>query len=322
VLESVVATNEVKRETVGASVATTLKGIAFIICAFFAVVGFLLCLHEVHLWAGIGTGGRKHELSELARKVWEEFKYVLEKGPIFIGVVALTAALTKVNTISKLISDFIAARGPIYGLATTVTNVESAVSGLAGTTRRLLDLEPTIKKTSEKLEEILQQIADLQRLNISERTQDESVEQSAAASVIETDVDENYDRLRELWNANCQRIDAVRQAILHKARRARFAKMPRTNYPAIINQLALERLISDATKDHSIELHKTFMSYKSRNRSVPDEAIGRLVVLDRMLENELGQQGATPQAADFVVETDEPGILSSSPKHETQTSPR
>jgi hypothetical protein len=249
-----VGTAETKAETVGASVATTLKGICLILCACFSVIGFLLCLHEFHLWAGLGTGGRKHELTELANKVWSEFKYVLEKGPVFIGVVALTAALTKVNTISKLISDFIAARGPIYGLATTVTNVESAVSGLSGTTRRLLELEPTIKKTSEKLEEILQQIADLQRLNISERTQDESTEQSATVSANQFDVDENYDRLRELWNANCQRIDAVRQAILHKSRRARFAKMPRTNYPAIINQLAAERLISEATRDHSIDI--------------------------------------------------------------------
>ena len=63
--------------------------------------------------------------------------------------------------------------------------------------------------------------------------------------------------------------------------------MPRTNYPAIINGLADERLISEAARDASLKLHSTFMSYRPRNKKISDQVVASLVVFDSMLEKEL-----------------------------------
>ena len=65
--------------------------------------------------------------------------------------------------------------------------------------------------------------------------------------------------------------------------------MPRTNYAAIINGLADDRFITASVREASLKLHSTFMSYKPRNRKIPDSAVGSLMALDKLLELELGR---------------------------------
>ncbi len=225
------------------------------------------------------------------KKLWEEFKFVIQYGGIFIGAVALAAAVAQIKTVAKLISDFIVARGPIYLLSSTITQVESSVGSLSKEVDRLSNFEPTMREMAEKIEETFAQIANLQRLTVSERTENSPEEtpptNGRAASPPPPSEEPNWERLRELWNNNGERLDKVIEAIPDKRRRGRFQRMPRTNYPAIINALADEKLISEAARTASLDLHSTFMSYKPRNRKIPDSVVASKEVLDAMLAVEL-----------------------------------
>lgn len=278
-----------------------------ILVLLLTLIGIAAVALEIHSWQ-IGTRWRPEDINaiiaaesparNLATRAWEDFKFILQYGALFIGAVAFAAALTKVRTISKIIADFIVARGPIYSLGTTITEVDNTVGKLSDQVARLSRLEPTIREISEKIEETFAQIANLQRLAISERT-GTSAEADLAPNRVNPNVaateptplapeeDKNWERLRELWNNNGERLDAVIDRISDKRRRARFQRMPRTNYPAIINALADDGYISNAARNASLQLHSTFMSYKPRNRKIPDEAVASLEVLDTMLAHEL-----------------------------------
>jgi hypothetical protein len=235
----------------------------------------------------------------LVAAIWDDLKFLVQYGALLIGAIAFAGALTQIKTIAKLISDFIVARGPIYSLGTTIAEVEKSVAKLSGEVDRLSKLEPTIREIAEKIEQTFVQIANLQRLTVSERT-DEAVGAGAATAqaVTESQEDRNWERLREIWNNNGERLDKVIAQIAVKRTRGKFQRMPRTNYPGIINSLADERFISEPARKASLQLHSTFMSYKPRNRSIPDSAVAALEVLDRMLEKELvladGDPGSTP----------------------------
>lgn len=271
----------------------------------FAIIGIAMAGLELHSWY-VGTRWRPEDINaliavesparSLAGRAWDEFKFLLQYGTLFIGAVAFATALTKARTISRIISDFIVARGPIYSLGTTITEVDRTVSMLSEQVARLSRLEPTIREISEKIEETFAQIANLQRLTISERseaTSENAVNQGADQRIqtqpieITEEEDRNWERIRELWNNNGERLDSVIERISDKRRRGKFQRMPRTNYPAIINALGDESYISDAARNASLKLHSIFMSYKPRNRKIPDEAVASMELLDRMLEHEL-----------------------------------
>ena len=102
------------------------------------------------------------------------------------------------------------------------------------------------------------------------------------------DAGANWERLRELWNANGARLDEVIERIPAKRLRTKFARMPKTSYPAIINALADAKFISEAARKASLDLNTTFMSYKPRNRKIPDAAVGAIELLDKQLAQEIG----------------------------------
>ena len=83
------------------------------------------------------------------------------------------------------------------------------------------------------------------------------------------------------------RLDEVIQGIANKRNRAKFVRMPKTSYPAIINALADAKFITEAARKASLELNAIFMSYKPRNRTIPDHAVGAMEVLDAQLQNEI-----------------------------------
>jgi hypothetical protein len=224
----------------------------------------------------------------LVAAVWDDIKFLIQYGGLFIGALAFAAALAQLKTISKLVSDFIVARGPIYALGTTILDAKASAAILAREADRLSQLGPTIREISERIEQTFAQVASLQRLAVSERTDAEAPAVGPVVAAQPSNEDKNWDRLRELWNNNGERLDNVIERIDDKRRRGKFQRMPRTNYPAIINSLGDEGYISDAARRASLDLHTAFMSYKPRNRKIPDSAVGAVEVLDRMLEKELG----------------------------------
>jgi hypothetical protein len=293
--------------------------LTFSICVL-AILGLVAIAVELYSWH-MGWRWRPEDINVLianesptrrfVSRIWEELKFVIQYGALFIGAVAFAVAISQIKTVARLISDFIVARGPIYALGTTITEVEKSVAVLSRDVDRLSKLEPAMTEMAEKIEETFAQIANLQRLTVSERSGpavEGAVPQSANGRTTQSISDEerNWERLRELWNANGERLDAVIERITDKRRRGRFRKMSRNNYPAIIDALATQGYISEPARKASQDLHSAFMSYKPRNRKIPDEAVGALEVLDRMLQKELGLPDDEPPKAPNSVDTDVP----------------
>jgi hypothetical protein len=279
-------------------------GLAYVLVTVLTLIG-LAAIGFIVYTLRTGTGWKPEDLNALlmydspamhtARAVWEDIKYLIQYGAYLIAAIAFFIAVAQVKTISKLISDFLVARGPIYELAGIFTKAEASMTKLAGEVDRLSKFEQIVQLTAERLEEALQQIGDLQRLQVSERTEDTpalpappaAVNGQAVTVTSAEDDQKNWESLRELWNANGRRLDDVIERIANKRQRTRFARMPRTNYPAIINGLADERLISETARGASLKLHSTFMSYRPRNRKISDQVVADLMVLGAMLEKEL-----------------------------------
>ena len=149
-------------------------GFLFSSIALLATIGLIGLLLEAYSWF-IGARWRPDDINALlshdgpamqvAREAWNDFKYILQYGAYFIAAVALLIAVTQIKAISKLMSDYLDARGSIYQLAATMSNAEETAKRLSGQADRLSHLEPTIKLMSEKVEEAMLKIGDLQRLS-------------------------------------------------------------------------------------------------------------------------------------------------------------
>jgi hypothetical protein len=272
-------------------------GFLYVLIASLAVTGAIGLLLETYSWQ-IGRRWQPHDINVIlahdsaaartAKAAWEDVKYILQYGAYFIAALALFIAATQIKTVAKLMSDFLASRGAIYQLTATMSSAEETARRLSDQANRLSKLEPTIQGMAEKVEETVLRLGDMQRLQVSERT-DEAVDTALAPADLPASTandDQNWERLREIWNANGVRLDEAMERIPDKRRRARFARMDRRNYPAIINGLADEHLISETARAKSLELHGIFVSYRPRNRRIPDDVIGSLTVLDSMLADE------------------------------------
>ena len=126
---------------------------------------------------------------------------------------------------------------------------------------------------NEKIDAAQEQVAELQRYTASQQAQ-------AGGT--------NWEKLRSLWYANTRRIDGVIDRIPNPRRRQRYRKMPRSEYTPIIRALAQDGLISAAAEDASMKLDSDFKAYLSGEKTLTDEAIGGLIVFDKLLEEQLG----------------------------------
>ncbi len=271
--------------------------------AALALVGFLGLLLEAYFWSS-GVRWHAEDINALLANdspfmhawlgIWAGLTFILQYGAYFLAALALLLAITQIKAISNLISLFIKARGPIYQLAATLSSAEQHAKDLAAQASRLTKLEPTIRAMSEQVEEAVLKIGDLQRQSVSERVDAAedgastpiSQGPSASDSAVE---DPNWDKLRELWNANGARLDVAIERIPDKRKRTRYSRMDRRNYPAIINGLADEGFITETARRGSLYLHSTFVKYRPRNREIPDQVIGELAVKDSVLEDEFAR---------------------------------
>jgi hypothetical protein len=177
-------------------------------------------------------------------------------------------------------------------LEAMLQEASSIAPALQATTDKLEDL------LTERLETILTQIARLERLTVSEQLEsndgttshsmhddDPLLLPEPANQSIQLDSGEssNWEKIREFWNENGERIDRARESIKGKAMRKRISAMPRTNYPAIIEELAKYGIIGEVAREKSLNLHKMFMQHRRRKHAVPDAIVGDMDVLNQML---------------------------------------
>jgi hypothetical protein len=280
-------------------IGSALKGLMWIGLFLLAAVGVMAAAVKVGEFYGTGWWSREQldALSLNGRAAWVETKGALETLTWALAAFGLVAALGRLKTIAKLISDFRESKGSIFELSSTIAGVKMTVSevqksadGLATQVGRLSDLAPTVTSTAEKLEDVLKQLADLQRIAVSEQLPGDGAQSASLGDDSDEDrLDDNWQRLRGYWFANGERLDAIIESIPHARKRSRFRRMPRTDYPSIINALADERLISGAARDLSLALHREFMSHRSRKRPVTDSIVGAAESRDAILAHELGK---------------------------------
>jgi len=271
-------------------ISSALKALFWLVVSVFGLVAVTIKLGEFY---GMSWWTREQldAFSVHGRLAWSEAKSVIETLTWALAAFGLVAALGRLKMIATLISDFRESKGSIFELSTTITGVKSTVGDLAVQVDRLSDLAPTVTSTAEKLEDALKQLADLQRIAVSEQRPSGPTESAASTGdeAEEDQVEENWQKLRGFWFSNGERLDAVIEKIPNARKRSRFRRMPRTDYPGIINALADEGLISNSARKLSLELHREFMSHRSRKRIVTESIVGAARSRDAMLAHELAK---------------------------------
>jgi hypothetical protein len=202
----------------------------------------------------------------------------------YLAVFAVFGCLVRLGTIRAIIRDFREARGPLWDLRNTVSDLK--------------DLEPVIRSLGsqvalidEKVDAAHKQVAVLQVESVSNRT--DAAEDGSDATPARTLAagedaeDRNWQMLQDCWRRNTQRIEYVIDQIEDGRTKVAYDRLPRTNYVRIINKLQGQKIITAAAANASRSLIEMFNSYRPRNRKVPDEVVGSLRVLDEQLDREL-----------------------------------
>jgi hypothetical protein len=267
-------------------------------------------------------------LSAIRSWPWPEVKSVAELILYYLTVLAVLACLLRLGAIGRILRDFREARGPLWELINTVKN--------------LRDLEPTIRSLStqvalvdEKVESARMQVAELQVESISTRSDAEvtddvddtdrgdGVDQAAVPDgerAVERIENRNWLILRDYWQRNRKRIEYVIDQIPDRRSKLAYDRLPRTNYNRILNKLQGQDRITAAAGKASRELNALFNRYRPRNKTIPDEVVGSLQVLDSQLERELVPFSKV-LAAELGDEQRPPPLGTSSvPAHETVSS--
>ncbi len=224
--------------------------------------------------------------SWLAKLTWAEVKGTAELALYFLVVFAVIGCLRKLNVIREIITSFNESRGPIWDLRQTINDLKG--------------LEPIIHKLGnqmalldEKVDAARKQVAELQVESASERTDEAEELVTAPASMGQREqspaeiANENWEKLRDYWRRNTKRIEYVIDQIPDGRTRLAYDRMPRTGYRSIVNKLQGAKFITPAAANASRELIELFNRYRPKNRTVPDELIGPLEILDKQLDQEL-----------------------------------
>lgn len=217
---------------------------------------------------------------------WVDIRDALNLGLYYLAVLAAIGALLRLKTIAQVLRDFLHARGPLWALQQTVDKLKELEPSI-------LNLRDQVALMDDRLEAAAKQVTELQAETISSRSDAEEVDTEIGASpVLEPvpkpdDQDHNWNHLREYWQRNRKRIEYIIDQIGDGRTRLAYDRLPRTSYSRIIHKLQGQRLITAAAATASKELIDTFNLYRPRNKSIPDEAIGALAVLDAQLEKEL-----------------------------------
>ena len=225
-------------------------------------------------------------LTEIRNWPWSEVKSVAELVLYYLTVLAVLGCLMRLGAIGRILRDFREARGPLWELKTTVNDLK--------------ELEPAIRSlgkqvalVDDKVEAARKQVAELQVESISTRSdsaQGDSVDETydpEAPVVVEEGENRNWLLLRDYWQRNRRRIEYIIDQIDDGRTKLAYDRLPRTNYKRILNKLQAQGRITEAAANASRDLNRLFNRFRPRNRSIPDEVVDSLQILDEQLEREL-----------------------------------
>lgn len=220
---------------------------------------------------------------------WSEVKAVAELGLYYLTVLAVLGCLMRLGAIGRILRDFREARGPLWELKTTVNDLKELEPALRS-------LGKQVALVDEKVESARKQVAELQVESISTRSDTDSAEDAddvdqpgepEAVAAIEDGENRNWLKLRDYWQRNRKRVEYVIDQIPDGRTKLAYDRLPRTNYRRILNKLEDQKLITEAAANASRDLNVLFNRFRPRNRTIPDEVVDSLQVLDEQLEREL-----------------------------------
>ncbi len=230
------------------------------------------------------TGSIQAWLSSIRNFPWQGTWDVAQLALYYLGVFAVFGCLLRLGTIRAIIRDFREARGPLWDLRSTVTDLK--------------ELEPVVRNLGdqlaligEKVDASRKQVADLQVESLSARTDaDELGEetvvgvQAPTPAIADDGEDRNWQVLREHWKKNRLRLDYVIDHIRNGRTKVAFDRIPWRKLRQIVDKLERQHIISTAAANASRSLHDLFYKYRPRNQKVPDEVVGALEILDKQLD--------------------------------------
>ncbi len=215
----------------------------------------------------------------------EDAKAFMHQAFWFLVLMSVIGMLVKLKTIREIIREFNEARGPIWDLRQTIN--------------QLTDLKPVIQQVGEqmalldaKIESARKQVAELQLQSVSGRTDDAELSPQSPLSPnlngsASAMVDGNWEKLRDRWRRNTQRLEYIIEKIEDGRSRIAYDRISRTNYRLVIDKLEEATLITRAAANASRELVELSIPTDRKNRKVPDSVIGAVELLDRQLESEI-----------------------------------
>lgn len=196
--------------------------------------------------------------------------------------------------IAEVVRGFGKARGPIWDFRQTIEDFKASIEELQKLKPIIGTLREQMALLDEKIDAAQKQLVELQRHSASERT--DEADGSAAAAAQPADAaptngraapaatdQENWLRLREIWRAHVNRLEAMIDDIDDGRRARAYRNMTRYDYKPIIARLHADGYLSDAAAKASTELMTIFAAYRPRNRAIPDKVVGEMIVLDKLL---------------------------------------
>lgn len=231
------------------------------------------------------------------KTAWPEIKGVLELAAMILVSSAAIMAMFRLRTIAQVVRDFRHSEGPIE----TIRNAAERIQDFGRIEPVVKSLSEELKFLGDKIDAAQRQVAEQQRLITSERTeaappsdsaapQEEDIPAAPSLATSITDIDANWIELREIWYRNTTRIETVISSITDGRRKLKYDRLPRYQYNPIIDSLERDGKLSNAAATASKRLNQVFMSFRPRNRPVPDEILGAMRLLDAQLAQEIGEQ--------------------------------
>jgi hypothetical protein len=230
---------------------------------------------------------------------WTDTKSWLDLILWYGILIAAFLCLARLRTILQVITAFNNGRGPLWDLRSSVNELKDLEPKLQCAIGQVSSLTDQMADLQDRVEALRVQLSALQVETISQRTGDvdpvDTPPEPATPRVAPTPGapddaaagERNWEQLREYWRRNSRRLEFIIEQISDGRVKGAFDRLPRTNYVRIIHKLQGQGRISAAAAEASKSLITEFNRYRPRNRSIPDEVIEPLSVLDRQLDQEL-----------------------------------
>jgi hypothetical protein len=196
------------------------------------------------------------------------------------------------DTIFNIVRGFNEARSPISLLHSAVDGIRNSVQGVKNSTQEFDKNMGVLREFNDRFRALTDQVIGLQEEAVSQRTG------SAPPAGADDSDEQNWEELRAIWRRNNQRLEAVIKGKLTGARQRKYDTYPRTDYPTIIDRLYQDSALQRTAHEKSLDLHKMFMSYKSRRKPVTDQVVADARILDRQLSQLIAPTDAVSGAAE------------------------